>query len=206
MLMIILRVVLASSPFILVGCASSSQGQFISSDCQQIAEDNRQLREALTKAIRTVETDQAAFQDLDKSLKTSAQEIVKLREELLLYRNILVPPDGKSGLRVQNLEIQPVGANGLYSYKLLLVQSMKHETTIHGTVTFRIVGLKDGQESTLAFPSENKRSIQVKLKYFQEIEGKFELPRGFQPHTVKVHVVGQGGTRISERVFEWPRA
>ena len=63
----------------------------------------QQLREEGARAQRTIQMDQAAYQELDKSLKTSAQEIVALSEEVNFYRNIIWPVDKKSGLRIQNL-------------------------------------------------------------------------------------------------------
>ena len=69
----------------------------------KLRDEMQQLREALARAQRTIQMDQAAYQELDKSLKTSAQEIVRLREEVNFYRNIISPVDKKSGLRIQNL-------------------------------------------------------------------------------------------------------
>src|SRR3989338_10009144 len=41
----------------------------------KLRDEMQQLREALARAQRTIQMDQAAYQELDKSLKTSAQEI-----------------------------------------------------------------------------------------------------------------------------------
>src|SRR6185436_4058575 len=54
-------------------------------DNTTLQDENQQLREALARAERTIQMDQAAYQELDKSLQGSAQEIVKLREELNFY-------------------------------------------------------------------------------------------------------------------------
>lgn len=82
---------------------------------------------------------------------------------------------------------------------------MKHELVIQGTATLQILGMKDGKELTMTFPRANEHTIQFRVKYFQEIDSKLELPVGFHARTIKVQVVGQGGTQTVERTFEWPR-
>ena len=48
-------------------------------DLSRLKDENQELREALARAQRALQMDQAAYQDLDQSLKDSAKEIVKLR-------------------------------------------------------------------------------------------------------------------------------
>lgn len=170
----------------------------------QLRDENLQLREALARAERTVQMDQAAYQDLNKSLQSYEQDIVKLREELNFYRNIISPPDKKGGLRVQSLDIQPLGTTGSYRYKLVLIQALKHDRSIFGTAVIEISGTQGGQNSVIKVPGTAERPISVNLKYFQDVEGKFELPKGFRPRSVKVSVTGGGQT--VDAVYDWPPA
>src|SRR5512147_2029715 len=45
-------------------------------DMRKMRDETHELQESLARAQRTIQMDQAAYQDLDKSLKASAQEIV----------------------------------------------------------------------------------------------------------------------------------
>jgi hypothetical protein len=179
--------------------ATRVQGE-LEQDNGRLMDENQQLREALARAERTIQMDQAAYQDLDKSLQGSAQEIVKLREELNFYRNIISPADKKGGLRVQSLDIQATGTNGAYRYKLVLIQALKHERSIFGNVMLEINGSQGGQNTVIKIPG-----VQVNLKYFQDIEGKFDLPRGFKAYSVKVSVTTAGGGPSIEAVYDWPQ-
>ncbi len=170
----------------------------------KLRDEMQQLREALARSQRTIQMDQAAYQELDKSLKTSAQEIVRLREEVNFYRNIISPVDKKSGLRIQNLHIVPAGGVNQYRYKLVLIQALKHERAVSGQVSFEISGMQAGQDTVLKFPKPTERPIYVNLKYFQDIEGKVELPRNFQPQRVKVLITTSGGQPI-ETSYIWPQ-
>lgn len=178
--------------------------QTLQDDMRKLHDENQGLQESLARAQRTIQMDQAAYQDLDKSLKASAQEIVKLREELNFYRNIISPADKKSGLRIQNLYIEPAGGTNQYRYKLVLIQALKHESVIQGRAILEISGMQVGEDTLLRFPSTNERPILVNFKYFQDIEGKLELPRNFQPKRIKVYITTSGGTSMAEATYAWP--
>lgn len=187
------------------GVATQTQ-QRLQDQNKQVEDDNRQLRESLARAERTIQMDQAAYQDLDKALQNSAQEIVKLREELNFYRNIISPADKKGGLRIQSLDIQPAGSTNLFRYKLVLIQALKHDHGIFGTANIELSGSQGGQDIAIKIPPAGDKPIQVNLKYFQDIEGKFELPRGFRPRSVKVNVNVAGGGQTVEASYDWPQA
>src|SRR3989338_6052191 len=178
--------------------------QTLQDEMRKLREEGRELQEALARAQRTSQMDQAAYQDLDKSLKASAQEIVKLREELNFYRNIISPADKKSGLRIQTLSIEPAGGTNQYRYKLVLIQALKHESTVQGRASFEISGMQVGEDVVVKVPTANERPIPVNFKYFQDIEGKLELPRNFQPKRVKVTITTPGGTSMAEATYNWP--
>jgi len=178
--------------------------QTLQDEMRKLQDENRELQESLARSQRTIQMDQAAYQDLDKSLKASAQEIVKLREELNFYRNIISPADKKSGLRIQNLYIEPAGGANQYRYKLVLIQALKHESTVQGRAIIEVSGMQVGEDTLLRFPAANERPIQVNFKYFQDIEGKLELPRNFQPKRVKVYIKTSGGTSLAEATYAWP--
>lgn len=178
--------------------------QTLQDEMRKLRDENRELQESLARSQRTIQMDQAAYQDLDKSLKASAQEIVKLREELNFYRNIISPADKKSGLRIQNLYIEPAGGTNQFRYKLVLIQALKHESTVQGRAIIEVSGMRVGEDTLLRFPAANERPIQVNFKYFQDIEGKLELPKNFQPKRVKVYITTSGGTSLAEATYAWP--
>ena len=173
-------------------------------EARQLRREAQQMQEALARAQRTIQMDQAAYQELDKSLKSSAQEIVRLREEVNFYRNIISPADKKSGLRIQSLYVVPAGGVNQYRYKLVLIQALKHERAVTGQASFEISGMQAGQDMVLKFPKPTERPIYVNLKYFQDIEGRIELPRNFQPQRIRVSIAAGGGQPV-EVTYAWPQ-
>jgi hypothetical protein len=170
----------------------------------KLKDEIKELRDSLARAERALQMDQAAYQDLDSALKNSAQEIVKLREELNFYRNIISPVDKKAGLRIQNLHIEPAGGAGKFRYKLVLIQALKHERTIYGSAKLEIIGNQGGQDTVLRLPGPTDKPLSVNFKYFQDIEGRIELPRNFKAQQVKVSVATSGGADSVEAIYNWP--
>jgi hypothetical protein len=177
-------------------------------EIRKFQDENSELREALARAQRTIQMDQTAYQDLDNNLKASAQEIVKLREELNFYRNIISPADKKGGLRIQNIFIEPVGSSTTtkFRYKLVLIQALRHDRTITGNVRLEIRGMQAGEETVLRYPLPNDKPLTVNLKYFQDIEGRIELPRNFKPRQIRVSVITAAGNEAVEETYNWPQS
>lgn len=178
-------------------------------ELNRLRDENQELRESLARAQRALQMDQTAYQDLDHSLKDSAKEIVKLREELTFYRNIISPANNVGGLQIQSLHIERSGADpskNEYRYKLVLVQALKHDRQIYGRARLAITGMQAGEEVVLAYPAAAGKALNVNFKYFQDLDGVLKLPADFKPLRVKVSVTTTGNTaRTIDRFYTWPR-
>ncbi|MCH6583527.1 MAG: hypothetical protein IH808_11030 [Proteobacteria bacterium] len=178
----------------------------------QLKQDNQALRDSLARAERSLQMDQTAYQDLDRSLKVSSQAIVRLREELNFYRNIISPPNKKSGLHIQSLKLEAAGDDGTtaiskYHYKMVLIQALNHDRKISGKARFEINGVQGGKNTTIRFPQAADKPISFNFKYFQDLEGQIELPQNFEPRTIKVNVTSRGRDAQSiEQIYPWPKA
>lgn len=176
-------------------------------DLKRMKEENMDLRETLARAQRTLQTDQVAYLELDRKLKDSDREINRLREELSFYRNIISPSGKVSGLQVDRLNIERAASagEGAFRYKLVLIQALKHDSTVSGRVRLDVAGAQDGREAVLAFPAAD-RPHNINFKYFQEFEGPLKLPRNFHPTGVKVTITITAPTaQTLEQNYAWPK-
>ena len=177
-------------------------------EIKRIKDENLELRETLARAQRTLQMDQVAYQELDRSLKESAKEITKLREELSFYRNIISPANKVGGLQIDKLNIERMAdaPENQYRYKLVLIQALKHDQTIYGRARLDVRGIQDGRELTLNFPTAADRPLAISFKYFQEFEGVMKLPRSFQPSGVKVSITTTSPVaQALEQNYAWPK-
>jgi hypothetical protein len=177
-------------------------------EIKHLKDENLDLRETLARAQRTLQMDQVAYQELDHSLKDSAKEINRLREEVSFYRNIISPDNKVAGLKIDRLTIDRIGntTDNQYRYKLVLIQALKHDHTIYGRVRLEVSGAQDGRDAMLVFPSANEKQHNINFKYFQEFEGVMKLPRNFQPSGVKVSITTTSpAAETLEQNHAWPK-
>ncbi len=188
--------------------SASRRQQDLQNQVARLETENQQLRDALARAERTLQMDKTSYQELDRSLKASGEEIVRLREELNFYRNIISPPNKQSGLRIQSLKVERTAdAKNMYRYKMVLIQALKHDFPVNGRARFEIRGTHAGENTVLRFPEATDEPISFNFKYFQDIEGEFKLPDGFSPQWIKVNVTSRGrNAQTVEQTYPWPQA
>lgn len=164
-----------------------------------------ETKSSFTKVTRQLQIDKSAYAELRKELEVSNKQITELASELKFYRSIISPADGRSGVRIQDFQVQPAGAEGEYRYRLVLIQALEHEANVNGAVRFEIRGTEEGDSKTIRAPSGDPGSIPADFKYFQNFAGTFELPAGFMPAEVTVIFEGENDA-VVERLYSWPDA
>ncbi|MDA8362900.1 MAG: hypothetical protein M0Z84_03565 [Gammaproteobacteria bacterium] len=165
--------------------------------------ENHMLRAGLADAQRAVQMDQTAYRQLDKSLRDSTNQIVKLQEQVAFYQDIISPADNIAGPRIQALRIERLAGPNQYHYQLMLIQALKHQQTVYGRATLQVSGVESGKSAVLTFPGPNDKPLLVNFKYFQELDGKIALASDFTPQRVTVRVT-TGGRELTQ-TYAWPK-
>lgn len=178
--------------------------QDLRDESRRLKDENQELRDGLARAQRQLQMDQTAYQELNKSLEKSSQDIIKLREELNFYRNIVSPEAKVAGLQIDRLVIERGKAESQYRYRLVLFQALKHESSLSGRVRMDITGMQAGQETVLSFPGPSDRAVTFNFRYFQDLEGELSLPRNFRPTRIKVSASTGGSQPAVEKAYKWP--
>lgn len=172
----------------------------------ELAATREQLEEtksSLTQVTRQLQIDKSAYKQLRKELETSTIQITELGNELKFYRSIISPADGRSGVRIQDFQVQPADVEDEYRYRLILIQALEHEEDVKGIVRFEISGTEGGVEKTIHAPSESGQRISAEFKYFQNFAGTFRLPAGFMPAEITV-VFEAEDEAVVQRMYPWP--
>ena len=82
--------------------------------------------EELKQEVALLEThreiDRAAYKEVEGSLMSLQAKIQEQRDAIAFYRGIVSPADGKSGLRVQDLQLTRGSAEREFYLRLVLVQ------------------------------------------------------------------------------------
>lgn len=166
--------------------------------------EKQSLQEALARARTRLEVDGEAHEQLRESLAASESEVAALDEELQFYRRIVVPPEGRSGVRVRSFEVLPGEAPRDYNLRLLVVQNPQRSGRAEGRLELRLEGRMNGEDTSLALEALGATPQPYEFLYFQDLEIDVTLPERFEPEsaTVTLHPEGRNA-RVIEAGFPW---
>jgi hypothetical protein len=166
---------------------------------------NAVLADRVALLERGSEIDETARAQVKGSITELQDEILELREELAFYRGIVSPDEG-GGLRIQSLKLSRGAQDRLWHWRLVLIQSIKHEQRAFGSIDLAVHGVRGGAPAQLglrevaATPSP---VLQYSFRYFQDFEGDLMLPAGFTPGRIEVELQPRGGGGSVKRSFDW---
>ena len=172
-------------------------GYRIFSDYRQLKADHERLQAVLKDTEAKLEeasqqlanqklgasVDQQALEEVRATVSEHKQTINRLNEEISFYKGLMAPTDRERGLGIRSWEIYPGKEPGRYQYKLVMQQlAVKHNLLI-GSVTVTLVGRMGDKEQSFTLNALSDevgdRSIRLRFKYFQYIDGELQLPEGF---------------------------
>lgn len=178
---------------------------------EQIAQQ-RAAADELRRQIAIFETsrriDQETYSQIQSNLADLQARIQAQEEELMVYRGIVSPQDGVSGLRIQSLSVVPADGERHFVVRLVLVQAIVHSRRVSGTVKLQIEGVQDGRMTVLdaadLVPDKAAYDMAYEFRYFQGLESELILPVGFEPGRFRVEIApNDPHAEKVQQSFEW---
>lgn len=158
---------------------------------ESLEQANEDLRGRITAVDTARDVDQQSYADVERTLGELQAQVLRQSEELTFYRGIVAPADGIGGLRIQSLVILPGGSDRHFRLQLVLVQSMRQDTTVSGTVNVDLEGALNESPAHLPLADAGGPSsgqLPFSFRYFQNLEQDVTLPEGFTPLAINVEV------------------
>ena len=154
------------------------------------------------------EVDRESYRQVEDSLSTLQAKIQEQRDAIAFYRGIVSPSDGKSGLRVQDINVTRGKKEREFNVRLVLVQAMKHDRKVSGDVNLTIAGRQGDVDTSYVLsellPADAERSWPFSFRYFQDFNRLLVLPDGFTPERITVEVRSRTRSISSiEESFAW---
>ena len=164
-----------------------------------LEQENLELKANKLRTSQQIEIEQTTQKDLAKSLQALQEESATLREDNTFFRNLLSPDQGPGLVSIYHFKVErnPVLA-GEYRYRLLLLKSGKREQEFVGSVQFLVTGDQAGKKVAFALPEAapgKPQAINVSFKYYQRLEGAFQLPAGLSPKSIQIRVFEAGSAQ-----------
>ncbi|MFB2862942.1 DUF6776 family protein [Aeromonas sp. MdU4] len=164
-----------------------------------------QLKTELGVKDTQLATQKAAFEQLQTTLKSQEAQVQELKRQLAFFERIMRPTGEQVGVVIDNLTLQETSIPGRYHYRLALTQPAKKRELFRGQVQIRVEGSLADKPKTLTGRELGMKVSEWRysLRYFQLLEGNWQLPEGFVPDRIRVTINKDGRQPAQELLVEW---
>ncbi|WP_406610399.1 DUF6776 family protein [Agarivorans sp. JK6] len=187
--------------------------QLISQLKQQLSnslESQSVLQQRLSMVRLEQDTSLAELAQLKQSINQLTEQKLALTEELLVYRKIMAPEKQAGGMKIEQLNIEPMLSPNYYRMQVLLMQVARNKRLLSGELQLVVVGSQNQKPAqyNLADLQSEASPLAFKFRYFQEVNTDIKLPEGFKAERIELtaKVKGNKWNKKAEIIYKqnWP--
>ncbi len=158
---------------------------------ERLEKQNRELRVKLAEyeSARVGQGRERA--EVAKAIGDLQAQVAKQAQELAFYKGVVEQGANAPEVKIQQLRITAGDAPRRFRLRITLVQPVRSERSVEGTVTARVEGEREGGPLALdlaALSADKRAEIAFSFRYFENIDPEITLPEGFSPERVSVEV------------------
>ena len=146
-------------------------------------------------AARTVQDDLVAMQ----------AERAELKKEVEFLRGLVAESSGP--LYIRDFRLEAGEGERQFRYQLTVAQLLENVKATRGSLKLLVSGKMDDQDKQLKMAEvdqEERSSVALKFRHFQDVAGVMLLPAGFQPETLTIEISPKSKKlKQLTRVFDW---
>ena len=178
----------------------------LSSELTRLQDENGTLRSQLAAAERQMQIEVSTKGDLAGQLKTLSDENALMKDDLAFFQALMTSGGGDAvaGVTINRFRVRPDALPGEYRYQLLVVQSRTRSKEFQGRLQLVVDVVQDGQPQVLVLPGAQDKAgpYNLSFKFYQRVEGAFQVPAEAKVTRVQVRVLENGvdGPRSSQTV------
>ncbi len=187
----------------------------------QVVSEMEELRQQLTTTTGLIgdlrrevaelklggQVDSRANEEVRQTVESLQAQIAEFKEEIRFYKGVMLPNVEDKGLRIERLDMKASSDPNKVNFSLLLTQVVEKHEYVQGGVEISLVGQQADTRRELSLneiSEEDLDSIRFRFRYFQNIDGEFNIPDGFEPQ--QILIVARSSGRNSQRLekkFDW---
>lgn len=158
---------------------------------ERLEKSNRELRVKLAE-LETQRMGQSQERaEVSRSIGELQAQVAKQAQELAFYRGIVAQGPGVPDVKIQQLRIDPGTEPRRFRLRLTLVQPVRPENVVSGTVAMRVEGTLKTVTTVIdldRLTGSDRRDVPFTFRYFENIDPEITLPEGFKAERVLVEV------------------
>ncbi|HEY7379417.1 MAG TPA: DUF6776 family protein [Steroidobacteraceae bacterium] len=144
--------------------------------------------------------------ELARTIAELQSQVGRQSQDVAFYRGLVNSTLNAPNIKVQKFQVMAGASNNKYRLHLVLVQAVKPDNIVTGTVEMTVEGTERGQPAkyTLArLTGDGRNQLPFSFRYFQDLDQEVALPDGFQPGRVNVEVKSSGRNAPVSQTFNW---
>lgn len=172
-----------------------------------LEKQNRALRVQLAE-LETVRVSQTRERtEVARTIGELQAQVARQEQELAFFRGIVSQGSQAPDVRVRQLRILEGDGPRAFRLRLTLVQAVRPDSAVSGTLDVRIEGERGDSAAALAMPAftaDRRRELPFSFRYFHDLELQVTLPADFTAQRVTVEVQSnRRNVPVTASSFPW---
>lgn len=171
-------------------------------------ESLRSERESLTKseiaAQSRLSIERSTQDQLGKQIKSLEIENAKLKDDISFFEN-LSASGPLTGLAIKRMVVERDVLPGQFHYRILVTQGGKIDHDFNGDLQLLVSLQHEGKTVIMNLPGDapnaGAKSFLVNFRFFERLEGTFQIPTGAVVKQVEARILEKGTVRAQQTVM-----
>lgn len=176
-------------------------------EIERLEKTNAELRAKVAELETGDTSHQQETAELSRNVAELQSQVARQSQDLAFYRGIVGSTIGAPGIKVQRFQVRAGTAPDHFHLRMVLVQAVRPDNIISGTVALTVQGTERGKSVTYnlsRLTSDGRDQLPFSFRYVQDLDQEVVLPGGFAPVRVSVEVrtSGRSGAPYNQS-FDW---
>jgi hypothetical protein len=146
-------------------------------------------------------------EEVQRTIGELQAQVARLNQDLAFYRGIVTQNANSAEVKIQQARMVATATANKFRVRVTLVQPMKPDSVVSGTVILSVDGEVDGKPGRADFATLSggkRREIPFTFRYLENIEEEITVPPGMKPEQLLVEVrSNRRGTTPVQQSYVW---
>ena len=162
----------------------------------RLTQETAGLRASVNASESKLQIERAAQAQLGPQVKVLEDENARLKEDLAFFENLIPSEHRDNTLLINRFRVESGALPGEFRYRLLLLQGGRRDKPFQGNLQLLVTLQQGGKDAIITLPEEGAaQAYKISFKYFQRVEGTFQVAPGASVKMVQVRIFESGSTQ-----------
>lgn len=176
-------------------------------EIERLEKANAEMRAKVAELETGHVSHQQESAELARTVADLQAQVARQSQDLAFYRGIVGSTIGAPTIKVQRFQVHPGSSPRQHRLRLVLVQAVRPDNVVSGTVALTVQGTERGKPVTYSLgrlTADGRDQLPFSFRYVQDLDQEVVLPEGFEPARVSVEVraSGRSGAPFNQS-FNW---